>query len=122
MASVPSVNGSTVVSALKRHGFEVDRIKGSHHIMKHPDGRGTTVPVHNGKDVPKGTLGSILTDVGLTIEQLLDKGVARAAEQQRLLDLQKGAADAQGATKPQPAKQQSTRRHGSRRGQGRDGR
>jgi hypothetical protein len=24
--------------------------------MRHPDGRGTTVPVHQGRDVAKGTL------------------------------------------------------------------
>ncbi|MGD0062852.1 MAG: type II toxin-antitoxin system HicA family toxin [Streptosporangiaceae bacterium] len=28
-------------------------MKGSHHRLKHPDGRSTTVPVHGGRDVPK---------------------------------------------------------------------
>ncbi|MGO8956159.1 MAG: type II toxin-antitoxin system HicA family toxin [Streptosporangiaceae bacterium] len=31
------------------------RVSGSHHWLKHPDGRTTTVPVHGNKDVPKGT-------------------------------------------------------------------
>jgi predicted RNA binding protein YcfA (HicA-like mRNA interferase family) len=38
--------------------------------MRHPDGRGTTVPVHPGRDLAKGTLRNILTDAGLTIEEL----------------------------------------------------
>jgi predicted RNA binding protein YcfA (HicA-like mRNA interferase family) len=42
-------------------GFAVARIAGSHHVMRHPDGRGTTVPVHHGRDVAKGTLRGILS-------------------------------------------------------------
>jgi hypothetical protein len=34
----------------------VTRVSGSHHRLRHPDGRSTTVPVHSGQDVPKGTL------------------------------------------------------------------
>ncbi|HWF79361.1 MAG TPA: type II toxin-antitoxin system HicA family toxin [Streptosporangiaceae bacterium] len=39
-----------------------------------PDGRGTTVPVHAGRDVAKGTLRGILADIGMTpaeLQQLL---------------------------------------------------
>lgn len=35
-----------------------------------PDGGGTTVPLHQGRDVAKGTLRSIFADTQLTIEQL----------------------------------------------------
>src|SRR5580704_17186282 len=57
---VPSIRGERVVRALEKAGFAVARIAGSHHIMRHPDGRGTTVPVHHGRDVAKGTLRGIL--------------------------------------------------------------
>ncbi|HEX5203520.1 MAG TPA: type II toxin-antitoxin system HicA family toxin [Actinoplanes sp.] len=70
MPPLPSVSGSRIVRALERHGFKVARIAGSHHIMRHPDGRGTTVPAHGNRDVAKGTLRGILGDVGMTIEQL----------------------------------------------------
>lgn len=70
MPPVPSVPGAKLVSALERQGFKVARVKGSHHIMRHPDGRGTTVPVHKGRDVAKGTLRGILRDVDLTIDEL----------------------------------------------------
>ncbi|WP_460861646.1 type II toxin-antitoxin system HicA family toxin [Nocardiopsis coralliicola] len=46
------------------------RIKGSHHIMRHPDGRGTTVPVHSSRDVSKGVLRHILADTGLSVSDL----------------------------------------------------
>jgi predicted RNA binding protein YcfA (HicA-like mRNA interferase family) len=70
MPAVPSVRGEQVVRALQRAGFKVARVTGSHHIMRHPDGRGTTVPVHQGREVAKGTLRGILSDVGMTTEEL----------------------------------------------------
>lgn len=70
MPPIPSVSGSRIVRALMKHGFEVARVNGSHHIMRHPDGRGTTVPVHNNRDVAKGTFRGILSDVGMTIDEL----------------------------------------------------
>jgi predicted RNA binding protein YcfA (HicA-like mRNA interferase family) len=37
--------------------------------MRHPDGRGTTVPVHPGRDLAKGPLRNILADADLTIDE-----------------------------------------------------
>ena len=70
MPPVPSVRGDRLVKALERAGFKVARIVGSHHIMRHPDGRGTTVPVHRGHDVAKGTLRGILRETSLTVADL----------------------------------------------------
>jgi len=70
MPPVPSVRGHQVVRALEKAGFKVARVTGSHHIMRHPDGRGTTVPVHAGRDVARGTLRGILADTGLTTAEL----------------------------------------------------
>jgi predicted RNA binding protein YcfA (HicA-like mRNA interferase family) len=69
--AIPSVRGAQVVRALERAGFEVVRISGSHHVMKHPDGRTVPVPVHN-RDIAKGTLRNILAIIGMTIEELRD--------------------------------------------------
>ena len=74
MPPVPAVRGDRVVRALERAGFKTARVTGSHYIMRHPDGRGTTVPVHPGRDLAKGTLRNILADIDMT-----------AAELQRLL-------------------------------------
>ena len=69
MPSVPAVSGARVVKALEKVGFQVVRVRGSHHIMRNPVGRWTTVPVHQGRDIAKGTLRNILADAGLTIEE-----------------------------------------------------
>ena len=66
MAPVPSVRGERLVRALERAGFKVARVAGSHHVMRHPDGRGTTVPVHPRRE----PLRNILADTTLTIEEL----------------------------------------------------
>lgn len=70
MPSVPSLPGERVVRALERAGFKVARVRGSQHIMRHADGRGTTVPVHQGRDVAKGTLRGILSDIGMSVDEL----------------------------------------------------
>jgi predicted RNA binding protein YcfA (HicA-like mRNA interferase family) len=67
---LPAVTGAKLVKALQAAGFELTSIRGSHRRLKHPDGRATTVPVHAGKDVPKGTLRSVLRDASLPAEEL----------------------------------------------------
>jgi len=70
MASLPVISGKELLIFLKSIGFEVVRIKGSHHRLKHPDGRITTIPIHGNKDLPKGLLRKIIReDLELTIEQ-----------------------------------------------------
>jgi predicted RNA binding protein YcfA (HicA-like mRNA interferase family) len=68
--ALPAVSGAKVVRALERAGFSVARISGSHRVMRHPDGRTVVVPVHAGRDVPKGTLRNILAIIGMTAEEL----------------------------------------------------
>lgn len=46
MAKSPKLTGREIIKALKKSGFAVVRIRGSHHFLQHPDGRCTTVPVH----------------------------------------------------------------------------
>lgn len=70
MTQVPAVPGAKVIKALERAGFMVARISGSHHIMVHPDGRTVSVPVHAGRDMPKGTLRNILAIIDLSADDL----------------------------------------------------
>jgi predicted RNA binding protein YcfA (HicA-like mRNA interferase family) len=58
------VTGRELIKLLKKHGWQLDRISGSHHIMKKKD-KTLTVPVHGNSDIPKGTLNSILKEAGL---------------------------------------------------------
>jgi len=60
-----------VIKLLKKIGFEVVRQRGSHVILKHPDGRVTVVPVHSGEDIGRGLLSKIIKDTKITREQFL---------------------------------------------------
>lgn len=46
------------------------RVSGSHHVMKHPDGRAVPVPVHADRDMLMGTLRNMLAIVDLTEDDL----------------------------------------------------
>ncbi len=72
MTRLPRVKGRELVRALERAGFQVDRTRGSHVFLKHPDGRATAVPVHSGETIGPGLLRSILRDVELSVEELFD--------------------------------------------------
>jgi predicted RNA binding protein YcfA (HicA-like mRNA interferase family) len=60
-----------LISILETLGFVEVRQRGSHKQFRHPDGRGTTVPVHPGRDMSPILLRQIAKDIGLTAEQLL---------------------------------------------------
>lgn len=70
MTALPSIRGRNLVAALKKVGFEVVRVKGSHHFLRHPDGRTTVVPVHAGETIGPGLLSKILRDCELDREEL----------------------------------------------------
>ena len=59
------ISGKKVIKKLQSIGFEETHQRGSHVYLKHPDGRIVTVPVHCSKDVPVGTLQSIVTKQAL---------------------------------------------------------
>lgn len=68
---MPVVTGLQLVRVLEEIGFVARRQKGSHlHLFRDNDRRRVTVPVHRGKNIPIGTLKSILKDAELTIEEL----------------------------------------------------
>ena len=70
MTSYPAVNGKDLVAALGRAGFAVARVKGSHHFLRHADGRVTVVPVHAGETIGPGLLSRILRDAKLDRDAL----------------------------------------------------
>lgn len=70
MAGLPVISGKELIKVLEKQGFDVIRIKGSHHRMKHQDGRVTTVPVHKNEDLPKGLLRKIIReDLKMDVEE-----------------------------------------------------
>lgn len=63
-----------VVAALRSLGFVESRQRGSHKQFRHADGRCTTVPLHEGRDVSPVLLRKIARDIGLTVEAMLQRG------------------------------------------------
>ncbi len=71
MTRLPRLKGKELVRLLEKLGFEIARTRGSHLFLRHADGRVTTVPVHAGETVGPGLLRSILRDVELSVDDLL---------------------------------------------------
>lgn len=69
------VSGRELVRVLERFGWYVERIRGSHHIMRHPERKSVTlsVGVHGNRTLPLGTQSSILKDAGITAEEFNQK-------------------------------------------------
>lgn len=61
-----------VVTRLKALGFEESRQKGSHKQFRHLDGRCTTVPFHQGRDISPILLRQIARDIQITAGELID--------------------------------------------------
>ena len=73
MPQLPVISGKAFLKFLQAIGFIVVRINGSHHRLKHPDGRVTTVPVHKNQDLPKGLLRKIIrADLELELDTFLE--------------------------------------------------
>jgi predicted RNA binding protein YcfA (HicA-like mRNA interferase family) len=71
MPRLPGVKPRLIVKFLERHGFILDRVSGSHFIFYHPiSHRRAIVPRHN-RDMPKGTLFSLLREAGFAREDLV---------------------------------------------------
>jgi len=70
MSRLPALTGLGLIKALQKSGFEVIRTRGSHHFLRHPDGRCTVVPVHRGETIGRGLLAQILKDCEITRDDL----------------------------------------------------
>ena len=71
MTRLPRITGREVIAGLRKAGFEVARIKGSHHFLRHADGRGTVVPVHSGEAIGPGLLAAILRDCEIRRDEFI---------------------------------------------------
>ncbi|MGH9110134.1 MAG: type II toxin-antitoxin system HicA family toxin [Acidimicrobiales bacterium] len=71
MPQVPRCTGRQVVRALLKLGWVVATQRGSHVQLMHPTRGGrVTVPVHSGETLGPGLLRSILSQAGLTADEL----------------------------------------------------
>lgn len=72
MPRLRSLTPRTVIRILRKRGFVLDMVRGSHHVYYHPETRRrVVVPLHK-RELPKGTLLEILKRAGMTKEELED--------------------------------------------------
>ena len=72
MPKIPIINGERLIKVLKKDGFVLNRISGSHHILIHPTKQiSVSVPVHKGKTLGKGITLAIIKDAEITPDDFL---------------------------------------------------
>jgi predicted RNA binding protein YcfA (HicA-like mRNA interferase family) len=73
MQKLPRVCGDKHVAALKKAGWKLNHVEGSHHILiKEGTDVHLSIPVHKGKDLGIGLLKKLIARAGLTNEEYLD--------------------------------------------------
>ena len=72
MPRLLSLKPRQIIKFLEANGFVLDHTSGSHLVFRnHVTKRRTVVPLHN-RDIPKGTLLSLLKEAGFTREEIVD--------------------------------------------------
>ncbi len=69
MSELPRISGREVIKALRRVGYEQDRQRGSHVVLRQASKPHRRVVVPDHKEVVKGTLRAIIKQVGLTLDE-----------------------------------------------------
>lgn len=62
------MNGKQIIAKLKKEGWILIRVEGSHHIMKNAElNKKVPIPVHGSKDVQIGLLKAIEKQTGVKL-------------------------------------------------------
>ena len=73
-AKLPAVSGKQVIAALEKEGWYVKRVRGSHHVLRHPSiPDAIPVPVHANRPIKRGTLASILRTAGISRDEFASR-------------------------------------------------
>jgi len=70
MSRAPRITGPELIAALTKKGFVEVRVRGSHHFLRHKDGRTTVVPTHGSEKIGPGLFLKILRDCQLSANDL----------------------------------------------------
>ncbi len=69
MEKLVLVSGKKMIKVLLSAGFQLLRIKGSHHFFENKEtGKITVIPVHNNEVLGVGILKEILKDIGMSVD------------------------------------------------------
>ncbi len=74
MPKLPSIRAREVARIAESVGFVFDRQRGSHAVYyRSSDHRRIVIPMHGSKDLKPGTLRGIINDMGLTIDEFIER-------------------------------------------------
>lgn len=70
MPNIPAIPARKLIKVLKKKGFILQRVHGSHHIFIRVSDKTTlSVPVHKGQDLGRGITLAILKDAQITPQE-----------------------------------------------------
>lgn len=69
MPPLPVVSGDQLVRALRKIGYEMVRIEGSHMILKHASRKGLSVPRH--RELDRGLLRRLIRDADVSPAEII---------------------------------------------------
>jgi len=70
MSDIPLFTPQEIIKILKKRGFVLDRVKGSHHIYYHEELRKRVIdPLHK-RDIPEVTFYQIIKEAGIVRREL----------------------------------------------------
>jgi predicted RNA binding protein YcfA (HicA-like mRNA interferase family) len=70
MPDLPVVSGDEFVKAMARLGYILDRMRGSHMILRRPGRRQLSVPRH--RQLDRGLLRGLIRDAGITVDEFVE--------------------------------------------------
>ena len=71
MTRLPVVSGRDAIKALAKAGYEFDRRRGSHVVLRRRDSPHRRLVVPDHREIAKGTLRAILRQAGLKVEEFV---------------------------------------------------
>lgn len=69
MPKLPVITPKKLIKILKKNGFELDHTTGSHFVLYHPETKKRAIVPYHIKDLPRGTLMTILREAGIKRKQ-----------------------------------------------------
>jgi predicted RNA binding protein YcfA (HicA-like mRNA interferase family) len=72
MSKLPSISSSTLIKFFEKQGFKIDHQSGSHVVMYDEKTTKRAVIPHPRKDLPRGTVISIIKEAGFTRQDLVN--------------------------------------------------
>jgi len=69
LSKLPSISATDAIRAFERLGYERDRQRGSHIVLRHPNPPHRRLVVPDHRTLAKGALRALIREAGLTLDE-----------------------------------------------------